>query len=46
MRVLLTGSRCLGAAMHPPLAETSIPAAGSGPFSAGSGSIHDIQRPR
>jgi hypothetical protein len=42
LRVLLTGSRAyLSAALHRPLAKSSMLAAASGPFSAGQGSIDD-----
>jgi hypothetical protein len=40
---LLTGAEaCLSAAIHRPLAKSSMLAAASGPFSAGQGSIDDI----
>ena len=44
--VLTCSQAYLGAAMHRLLAESSMPAAGSGPFGAGSGSIDDTLRPR
>jgi hypothetical protein len=47
MRVVVTGSQAhLGGAKHQPLTASSMLAAGSGPFSAGSGSIDERPRPR
>jgi hypothetical protein len=46
MRIPLTGSQWNSGANMDLLADTSMPAAGSSPFGAGSGSIDDIPCPR